>query len=188
VEFFFRRLFEKGRDVRSLGQVRTATIGPATAKRLRKYGFQSDIIPETYRAESIIEAFENEPMTGKRVLLPRAKEARPILPIEVRKMGAHVDEVPSYQTEQVTDSVDELVHHLETGSVDMVTFTSSSTVKNFKAVLPPERFENLMEGVKVACIGPITADTARELGLPVDVEAQEFTIPGLCDAILNYYT
>jgi uroporphyrinogen III methyltransferase/synthase len=188
VDFFFERLFERGKDVRALQNVRTATIGPATAKRLRDFGFHSDIVPSTYRAESIIEAFTKEAMDGQKVLLPRAKEARPILPLEVRKMGATVDEIAAYQTEQVTDNVDLLINRLEERTVDLVTFTSSSTVKNFKAVIPPDKFETLMEGVKVASIGPITAETARELGLHVDIEATEYTIPGLCQAILDYYT
>jgi uroporphyrinogen III methyltransferase/synthase len=187
VNFFFDRLYERGKDVRALGDVRTATIGPATAKRLRDFGFKSDMVPKTYRAESIIEAFKNEPMAGKKVLLPRAKEARPILPVEVRKMGATVDEIPVYQTEQCRDNVDVLMNRLEEHSVDMVTFTSSSTVRNFKALLPPEGFESLIQGVTVASIGPITSETARELGFTVHVEAQDFTIPGLCDAIVQHY-
>jgi uroporphyrinogen III methyltransferase/synthase len=138
-------------------------------------------------AESIIDAFASEALAGQRVLLPRAKEARPILPVEMRKMGAHVDEVAVYQTERVSEGMDQLVGRLEDGMVDMVTFTSSSTVKNFKAALPSDRLEGLMGGVKTACIGPITAKTARELGFTVDVEATEYTIPGLCDAILTYY-
>ncbi len=188
VSFFFDRLYEKGKDVRALKDIRTATIGPATAKRLRDFGFNSDIVPKTFRAESIIEAFKKEDMAGKRVLLPRAKEARPILPVEVRKMGATVDEVPAYQTEPVLDNVEELVSLLEKRSIDMVTFTSSSTVRNFKACLPPDRFERFMGGIKTAMIGPITADTARELGFHVDIEATEYTIPGLCKAIVDYYT
>jgi len=188
VSFFFDRLYESGQDVRALKDIRTATIGPATAKRLRDFGLNSDIVPQTFRAESIIEAFKDEDMGAKRVLLPRAKEARPILPVEVRKMGATVDEVPAYQTELVRDNVDELIGLLEKGAIDIVTFTSSSTVRNFKAGLPPERFEPLMGGVRTASIGPITSDTARELGFNVDMEATEYTIPGLCQAILGYYT
>jgi len=188
VSFFFDRLYGRGQDVRALKDIRTATIGPATAKRLRDFGLNSDIVPETFRAESIIEAFKDEDMGGKRVLLPRAKEARPLLPIEVRKMGALVDEIPAYQTEQVRDNVDELLGLLEKGAIDIVTFTSSSTVRNFKACLPPERFEPLIGGIKTASIGPITSDTARELGFNVDMEATEYTIPGLCQAILGYYT
>jgi uroporphyrinogen III methyltransferase/synthase len=187
VSFFFNRLFEKGRDVRALGNMRTATIGPATAKRLEDFGLRTDILPKTYRAESIIEAFEQEEMKGKRVLLPRAKEARPILPVEVRKMGAVVDEVPAYETKQVRDHTEEVIDHLANGAIDILTFTSSSTVKNFKALLPPERFQTLVAGVTVAAIGPITADTAREVGFEVHIEARDYTISGLCDAICQYY-
>ena len=109
VNFFFDRLYERGKDVRAMGNLRTAAIGPATAKRMRDFGLKSDIVPETYRAESIIEAFEKESMEEKRVLLPRAKEARPILPVEIRKMGATVDEIAAYETEQARDNVDVLI-------------------------------------------------------------------------------
>lgn len=187
VSFFFERLYEKDNDVRALKDVSTAAIGPTTAKRLRDFGLKSDIIPETYRAESIVEAFKQEPMNGKRVLLPRAKEARPVLPVELRKMGAIVNEIAAYQTEQARENVDVLIRRLEEGSIDLLTFTSSSTVRNFKALLPPERFESLIEGVTVAAIGPITAETARELGFKVDIMAQDYTIDGLCEAILRHY-
>jgi uroporphyrinogen III methyltransferase/synthase len=103
-------------------------------------------------------------------------------------MGATVDEIPVYQTEQCRDNVDVLINRLAEHSVDMVTFTSSSTVRNFKALLPPEGFESLIQGVTVASIGPITSETARELGFTVHIEAQDFTIPGLCDAIVQHYS
>jgi uroporphyrinogen III methyltransferase/synthase len=187
VSFFFERLFEKGMDVRTLKDVRTAAIGPATAKRLGDFGLKSDIVPETYQAESVVEAFAKESMQGKRVLLPRAREARPILPVELKNMGALVDEIAAYQTQQAGENKDVLIKRLEEGSVDIVTFTSSSTVKNFKALLPAHRFESLIQGVTVASIGPITSDTARELGFEVDITAKDFTIPGLCEAILQHY-
>jgi len=188
VSFFFDRLYEKNKDVRALKEMRTAAIGPATAKRLRDFGLNSDVIPETYQAESIVEAFKKEGMEGKKVLLPRAKEARPVLPEELRKMGAVVDEVAAYQTEQALENVDVLIKRLEEGSVDLLTFTSSSTVRNFKAILQAERFESLIKGVTVASIGPITTDTARELGFKVDIIAQNYTIDGLCEAIIEHYT
>jgi len=187
VSFFFERLYEKDKDVRALKDVSTAAIGPATAKRLRDFGFKSDIIPESYQAESVVEAFKQEPMNGKRVLLPRAKEARPVLPVELRKMGAIVDEIAAYQTEQARENVDVLIKRLEEDSIDLLTFTSSSTVRNFKALLPHDRFESLIKGVTVASIGPITADTAKELGFKVDIMAQDYTIDGLCEAILKHY-
>jgi uroporphyrinogen III methyltransferase/synthase len=187
VSSFFDRLYLRNKDVRALKNVATATIGPATAKRLRDFGLNSDIVPETYRAESIVEAFKQVPMNGKRVLLPRAKEARPVLPVELQKMGAVVDEIAVYQTEQVRENRDVLIKRLGEGSIDLLTFTSSSTVRNFKALLPPEKFESLIEGVCVATIGPITADTARELGLRVHITARDYTIDGLCEAIVEYY-
>ncbi len=187
VSFFFERLYEKDKDVRALKDVSTAAIGPATAKRLRDFGLKSDIIPESYQAESVVEAFKQEPMNGKRVLLPRAKEARPVLPVELRKMGAIVDEIAAYQTEQARENVDVLIKRLEEDSIDLLTFTSSSTVRNFKALLPHDRFESLIKGVTVASIGPITADTAKQLGFKVDIMAQDYTIDGLCEAILKHY-
>jgi uroporphyrinogen III methyltransferase/synthase len=185
VDYFFRRLFEKGMDVRALGHMKTATIGPATADRLKAWGLRSDIIPQSYRAESVVDAFARTPVEARKVLLPRAKEARSVLPVELTRMGAFVDEVTVYETRQVKDGADALIARLDAGTIDMVTFTSSSTVRNFYRLLPPERVDRLMEGVTVASIGPITSQTARELGLAVNIEAETYTIPGLIHAILD---
>lgn len=187
VNFFFERLFKQDRDVRAFSNLRTASIGPATAKRMFDFGLKSDIVPESYVAESIIEAFAQEDIKGKKVLLPRAKEARPILPVELAKMGAIVDEVTAYRTENVRDNVDALVTGLEQGTIDLITFTSSSTVKNFHALIPPEKFNDLMKGVTIASIGPITTDTAKALGFNVHIAAESYTISGLCDAIVQFY-
>ncbi|MFH2218665.1 MAG: uroporphyrinogen-III C-methyltransferase [Pseudomonadota bacterium] len=187
VNFFFSRLFARNLDVRVLSHLRTAVIGPATRQRLLDFGLKSDIVPESFRAESVVEAFRAENVTGKRILLPRAKEARPVLPDELTKMGALVDEVTAYRTESVAENADLLLSELEAGAVDIVTFTSSSTVTNFTALLPADRFESLMRNVTVASIGPITTDTARKLGLTVHITAESFTIPGLCEAILKHF-
>jgi len=187
VNYFFERLFSKGKDARALGRLNTAVIGPATERRLFKFGLKSDIVPKSYRAESIIEAFGNEDVNGKKILLPRAKEARPILPVELTRMGAAVDEITSYYTKEVPDSADLLLKRLKENTIDLITFTSSSTVKNFKAILPDNIFETQMKDITIACIGPITADTAKNLGFDVHIVANSFTIPGLCEAILNYY-
>jgi uroporphyrinogen III methyltransferase / synthase len=184
VDYFLRRLFEKGLDVRNLGHVKTASIGPATADRLRTWGLKSDIVPQSYRAESVVEAFSAMPVKGSRILLPRAREARSVLPLELTRMGARVDEVTVYETRQAENSPAELITRLDAGTIDMITFTSSSTVKNFLRLLPPERAEQLMQGVTVASIGPITSRTARDLGLSVNIEADPYTIPGLVQAIL----
>ncbi|MEJ2285365.1 MAG: uroporphyrinogen-III C-methyltransferase [Desulfobacterales bacterium] len=187
VQFFFDRLFASNRDVRALTHLGTAAIGPATAGRLLKFGLKSDIVPQNYRAESVVEAFSKEKLKGKKILLPRAAEARKVLPVELRKMGAEVEEVTVYHTEKVTDHADLLVKQLEDNSIDLITFTSSSTVKNFKDLLPSNKFNQLVAGVKIASIGPITTDTASQLGFKVDTTADSYTIPGLCEAVLKYY-
>lgn len=187
VEYFFDRLFSKGYDVRKLHTIKTACIGPATAEKLRGFGLKSDIIPKNYRAESVVDAFQNEAVKDKNILIPRAEQARPVLPVELKKMGAIVDEVVAYRTIEVTENAEVLIDQLRSGSVDAVTFTSSSTVKNFVAVLPEAEITDIMKNVKVACIGPITADTAKELGIKTDICADTYTIPGLTEAILNFY-
>ena len=151
-------------------------------------GLNSDIVPENYRAESVVDAFKAVNIDGSRVLLPRAEEARPVLPDELRKMGARVDEITVYRTVPVTDSAEQLIAALRSGGIDLVTFTSSSTVRNFKALLPEEDFKDLMRPVTVASIGPITSDTARKLGFDVHVAAETFTIPGLVEAIVRHFS
>jgi uroporphyrinogen III methyltransferase/synthase len=187
VAYFFEKLFAAGKDVRALGHLNTAAIGPATAARLLELGLTSDIVPETYRAESVVAAFKKEKLKNKKILLPRAKEARPILPQELRKMGAKVTEVAAYETIKAVVQSDDLIQLLNDKRVDMITFTSSSTVKNFKALLQAKEGAVLLEDVTIASIGPITSDTAKELGFDVHITAKSFTIPGLVEAILQYY-
>jgi uroporphyrinogen III methyltransferase/synthase len=187
VSFFLDRLLKKGRDARALGNLRIAAIGPATAKRLAAYGLCCDIVPESFRAESIVAAFGREPIKGSKIALPRAAQARPILPVELRKMGAHVDEAVAYITLAVDDHPTGLIGLLENKKIDMVTFTSSSTAKNFHALLPPDRIQTLMENVAVASIGPITSDTAQNLGFNVTITAEQYTIDGLSNAIHRYF-
>ncbi|MBU0698867.1 MAG: uroporphyrinogen-III C-methyltransferase [Pseudomonadota bacterium] len=187
VNFFFERLFAKNKDVRALHNMRTAVIGPATGARLLAFGLTSDIVPESYRAESVVEAFAAEDIKGKKILLPRAKEARPVLPVELTKMGAVVDEVTAYETQTAGDHADHLLSRLKAGTIDLLTFTSSSTVKNFQALLSPGSPKLLMKDITVAAIGPITAETAKKLGFKVDIIAESYTIPGLCEAIRQYY-
>ena len=187
VAFFFDRLFNHHNlDVRGLGDIKTAVIGPVTRERLLDFGIRSDIMPESYRAESVVKAFEGQELKGKKILLPRAKEARPILPVELTAMGAAVNEVTAYATIEDRSGAELLIKNLRDGKVDIVTFTSSSTVKNFYAMLPEDEIDSLMHGVLTACIGPITAETAKEFGFDVNIVAESFTIKGLCEAILKY--
>jgi len=187
VSHFFQRLFERDLDVRALGHLKTACIGPSTAAGLRRFGITTDVLPESYRAESVVRAFADIAIEGCRVLLPRAAAARPVLPVELGRMGAAVDEIPVYRTLPVTADRNELIAELEAQSVDLVTFTSSSTVQNFKDLLPSQRFEDLIANLLTASIGPITSDTARDLGFRVDIEADVYTIDGLVEAILRHF-
>ncbi len=186
VACFFERLYLRGLDARALGSLKTASIGPSTAAALKRHGIHTDVLPETYQAEAVVAAFARRKVAGCKVLLPRAKEARAILPRELTRMGAQVDEIVAYQTVQAVADQAELIARLQAGRIDMVTFTSSSTVTNFTKLMSGQSGD-LLQGVKVASIGPITADTARELGIESDIVAREFTIDGLCRAILEYY-
>ncbi|MFZ3047888.1 MAG: uroporphyrinogen-III C-methyltransferase, partial [Desulfatirhabdiaceae bacterium] len=187
VRFFFGRLFEKGLDARSLGRIHTAVIGPATAEKLLGYGVRSDIVPESFRAESIVEAFAHTPVSGKRILLPRAKEARTILPEALTRMGAQVDDIAVYHTHSTGRNSEQLITLLENRQVDIITFTSSSTVQNFLELLPANRTHELLDSVTLASIGPITTETAEQKGLSIHVTAVVYTIPGLCQAIVNHF-
>jgi len=187
VTAFFDRFFALGRDVRALGHIRTATVGPATAERLFSYGVRSDLMPDSFRGEAVAAAFAKEDIQGKHILLPRAAKARAVIPLELAKMGAVVSDVPAYQTIRDHRNVDRLMDLLRAKRADLITFTSSSTAKNFKALFNDEAFETLAADIPVAAIGPITADTAVSLGFRLDLVAEEYTIPGLCSAVLKYF-
>lgn len=183
VAFFFDRLAAQGGDARRLGRARLAAIGPQTAAALHARGLRADVVPGEYRAEALAAAFAAEPLGGKRVLLPRAAGARPVLPDTLRQLGAIVDEVEAYRAvrpEAVPDGVRE---RLARGEIDVVTFTSSSTVTNFAALLGAQELPELLGQARVACIGPVTAETARQLGLRVAVVASHYTVAGLTEAI-----
>jgi len=187
VKYFFKTLFDMGKDVRALGHLKFACIGPVTRERLKDYGIISDILPETYRAESVVDAFSATAIKGKNVLLPRARKARTILPEELTKMGASVYEVVAYDTLPDTDEKKELISLLKNRKIDAVTFTSSSTVSNFMDLLDSEDKEGLLEDIVTASIGPITSETAQSLGIIPDIEAEEYTIQGVVDSLLAYY-
>ncbi len=183
VEHFFVRLYASKRDVRALGYAKVAAIGQTTANKLREYGIIADIVPQEFRAEGILEALKGKLPPHARMLLPRAAAAREILPEKLREQGAEVDVVPVYQTvmaEAAPEEIAELIKELEDGSIDYVTFTSSSTVHNLIKLLGST--ESLAK-VKKACIGPVTAETARKAGLEPDIVAKTYTIEGLVEAI-----
>jgi uroporphyrinogen III methyltransferase/synthase len=185
VDAFFDRLENADLDARALAAARVAAIGPATAARCIERGIRPDYVPEEYRAEGVLEGFlERGVGAGTKVLIPRALEAREVLPDTLRERGAVVDVVPVYRTE-LGGGAGGVLERLAEGTVDVVTFTSSSTVRNFVELAKGIDLADAMQDVLVASIGPITSDTARELGLSVGVEAEEYTIPGLAQAVLD---
>ncbi len=183
---FLHRLPDSDRDVRDLKGLRIGAIGPGTAAELAKTGIRADFVPREYRAEGLIEFFQDVDIRGKAFLIPRAKVARDILPAALEKMGARVEVVESYETVQPQFAPGELDRIL-TPPPDAVTFTSSSTVTNFLRLLENHHFRKVLEGMAIASIGPVTSDTIRKHGLHVAVEAQESTIPGLVQALLDYF-
>ena len=186
VEAFVERLRHHGLDLRSVPRdARIAAIGPATAAKLEEVGLRVDVIPGEYRAEALIEALDAGSLAGERVLIPRARVAREILPEKLREAGAEVVVPPAYESVPSSEGKEELSLRLGSGEIDCVTFTASSTVENFVGAFGAEEAARLLSGTRVACIGPITADTARARGLRVDAEADEYTIPGLVEAVTN---
>jgi uroporphyrinogen-III synthase len=170
------RFLDQLRDARDLGGVRVAAIGPGTADVLRARNVLADLVPEEFVAESLLDAFPDpQPADRGTVLLARAEVARAVLPEGLRAKGWIVDEVDAYRTVEGTPTEAALARIDE---ADVVTFTSSSTVERFVAAVGRERVP-----ARVACIGPITAATAREHGLHVDVEASVHTIDGLVGAL-----
>ena len=189
VKYFFDRLEVSGQDARSLKGIKIAAIGPKTADAIRENGVKPDLVPEEYRAEAVVEGFRKYGVNGLKILLPRAAEAREVLPHELEKMGAAVDVVEAYRTVKPEGSKKEIRAMLEKGDVHMVTFTSSSTVSNFMEMFEEEgdRLLKWMEKLTVACIGPVTATTAKERGLFVRITPSEYTIEALAKAILDHF-
>jgi uroporphyrinogen III methyltransferase/synthase len=182
VKLFFKRLYFHKKDVRELYGIKVCAIGPKTAKTFNEFGIYPDVIPEKYQAEYVISALEKEGINGKRFLLPRAKVAREVLPEKIREKGGIIDVVTVYKTVMPDVNKDEVLEMLSNGEVDYITFTSSSTVKNFMEII---KDKELLKGVKLVSIGPITSDTIREFNLEPSVEAKKYTIEGLTEAILN---
>ncbi|MHC4480791.1 MAG: uroporphyrinogen-III C-methyltransferase [Planctomycetota bacterium] len=185
VEVFSGLMRERGLDARAFAGAKAAAIGPATAEALAERGITADAIAAQYVAEGVVEALRPHLSRHDRVLLPRAESARPELVEGLSALGARVDEVILYRAAVPREPPAEALSLLREGGVDIVTFTSSSTVRNLAALLGDD-----VEGLRkplVACIGPITAKTARDLGLRVDVEAAEHTIPGLLRAIREHF-
>ncbi|BBB90254.1 MAG TPA: uroporphyrinogen-III C-methyltransferase [Methylomusa anaerophila] len=186
VEYFFQRLSVAKLDARVLGGCKIAAIGIQTGARLREHGITADVIPGEFRAEGIIEVLQPVIAAGTRILIPRAAVARDILPEKLKATGATVDVVPAYRTVAGDTDGQELAGKLAAGEIDLVTFTSSSTVTNLLGLLGPAG-PSLLGKTKTACIGPITAETCLAHDIKPAVIAEEYTIKGLVESIKGLY-
>jgi len=189
IKFFFKRLWDKGMDGRDLKGPRIAVVGTATADYLQQYGIKADLLPTEFTGEGLADDLLKLGVDGTKILLPRALKAREILPGKLREGGAEVTVAPVYQNVRPDDYA-AVRQALEEKRIDMVTFTSSSTVRNFLEMLEiknDEEFASLLGDVKIAVIGPITAKTALKNNLKIDVEPQTYTIPAMVDAIVDFY-
>jgi uroporphyrinogen-III synthase len=189
VEAMWQRMKNLRLTKRALSHLRIAAIGPATRNALEERGVKVDVVPKEYFAEAVVRSLKKK-VKGRRVLLVRAKVARDVIPRELRKAGARVDVVEAYETVVPQSSRKRLQAALRNPKKrpQVVTFTSSSTVRNFVELLGANRKEakeKMLAGIRMASIGPVTSATLREFGLSVDIAAREFTIPGLVQAIVK---
>jgi uroporphyrinogen III methyltransferase/synthase len=185
VEAFFQRLYGLKLDSRTLNGLKIGAIGPATARDLEMKGIIPDYLPAVYTTAGLADGLKNLKIAGQRFLLPRADIADKELAEGIALLGAEVHEVAVYQTVPSAGAITQARQMLLAGEIDIITFTSSSTVSNLVAAFKGE--QPMINSAKVACIGPKTADTAAKAGLKVDIVANEHTIPGLVAAIEQYF-
>ncbi len=195
VEIFFNRLYALSRDARHLSGVKVAVIGEATAEIVRDYGIDPDLVPERFTSEGTIEAFKEMrgAVAGAKVLIPGSEIARDYLPTHLTEMGAEVVQIPVYRnlkphyTREQVEAVLSFSGAISSPVSGLVTFTSSSTVKNFVDILAEHGIQDRIKEIQGASIGPITTETARKFCVPILLEAETHTIPGLVEAIKTYY-
>jgi uroporphyrinogen III methyltransferase/synthase len=199
VKFFFKRFFEKDRDIRDLKGIKICAIGTKTAKEIKKYGLKTDLIPDEFRAEGLIEAFttpqpplakrgiEGWALRGMRFLLPRAEKAREIFPEKVRKLGGVIDVPVAYRTIKPESRGKRLRRFLKEGRISIATFTSAATFNNFREIMGKDADE-LLKGVTIAVIGPVTAKAVENAGLGVDIMPKEATIEAMMKEIIKWAT
>lgn len=186
VHFFWQRLKEKGK-YRLPSFLKVCAIGPATSRQLKEKKIPVAYMPKEFMAESILDGFEKMFIKGKRILLARAKKARDVLPKGLRKMGAEVDVVEVYRTVRPKGGLKRLRQLLTKEKIDVITFTSSSTVNHFAELLKKEDLRKLLRGIAIACIGPVTTRTAKRWGINVQIQPRQYTLPSLTQAIADNF-
>ncbi|MCX6344884.1 MAG: uroporphyrinogen-III C-methyltransferase [Armatimonadetes bacterium] len=183
VHMALKQLISSGQDIRALAGPKIGAIGPKTAEALAELGLRVDFTPTEFVAEAVVDQFPENP-SGKHILILCALEAREVLPEKLTKRGALVDIAPVYRTEIENSSAHSIREMLLSGEIDIITFTSSSTVTNLITLIGEEAAKSLPASVQIACIGPITAQTAAENGLKPSIVAEDYTVEGLVAAIL----
>ena len=191
VDAFMERLLDGPRDLRALGGVKLCAVGPATAEQLEDYGIKVDLTPAEYRAEAVLRALtDGGGVRGLKILLPHADIGRELLAEELRRQGAEVTEVVAYRTIAVDadrEGEPDIYRMLLERSIDVVTFTSASAVRNFVRLLGAEPAADLLGSTVVACIGPVTAEAAAQSNIQTTIQPSSYTIPALVDAIAKYF-
>jgi uroporphyrinogen III methyltransferase/synthase len=191
VEAFMTALLDGSRDIRALKGPVLCAVGTATADRLARYGIKVDLVPSEFRAEAVVSTLmAQRPVAALRFLLPRADIAREVIATQLREAGAEVIEVIAYRTvlqEGPRPHEPDVYGMLLNGQIDVVTFTSASAVRNFLKVYGSDQAVDLLNTIVVATIGPVTAETATQLGIRVEIQPTTYTVPALVDAIASYY-
>jgi uroporphyrinogen III methyltransferase/synthase len=188
VRFFLKRLRLRKRRLGEFTNPRFCAIGPRTAQEIEKAGAKVDVVPDQYCAEALVQRLGCEDLGGRRILLARAKKARDVVPRELRKLGAAVDVVEVYQTVMPNVSKKEIERVFRSDRIDLITFTSSSTVNHFIHMYEEKGgLRNPLAGVAIAAIGPITADTLQRRGILPHIVPSSFTIRALTEAIVDYF-
>ena len=187
VQNFFARCRQLRRDLRDLKGIRIATIGPASERAVSDLGLHVEILPNEFKAEGLVESLKGKVLKGTRILIPRAKVARDVLPEELRKQGAQW-RCEAYQTVIPDTGREHLLELIGERPLDLIVFTSSSTVLNLADMVKPDSLSSFLPKTAVAAIGPITAKTVVELGLQVDVQPRQYSLPLLVEAILKFFS
>ncbi|NWF76421.1 MAG: uroporphyrinogen-III C-methyltransferase [Nitrospirae bacterium] len=193
VKYFFQRFFEKERDIRDLKGIKICAIGTKTADEIRKYGLRIDLIPEEFKAEGLIKSFVKEAentsgsgaLKGKKFLLPRAELAREVFPDKVRELGGEIEVPVTYRTVKPESHGKRLKRFLKEGKVSIATFTSASTFNNFLEIMGKDADE-LLKGITIAAIGPVTAKAIEKAGLNVHIMPEKSTIEAMVQEIIKW--
>lgn len=186
ITFFFDRMEQLGIR-RSEFRGKFAVVGSKTALALEAEGVEADLVPKEFSADSLLAEMSDQLIPGQRILLPRANIARKMLPLQLREFGCDVTELDIYANVPDCDHKADALLRLQNGAIDCITFTSSSTVSNFCRIFADNPLDEWLRNVTIACIGPITADTAASKGLHVEVMPETYTIAGMVEALVAKY-